>query len=76
MKSAPAGYFLITQPGDGDIDCYSLILQVPRSREAAFLRAAGGRDFPAGEFGQIVYYTAGELSLADARAKIAALTGA
>ena len=65
--------FLIIQPGDAEIDYYSLIPQVPRHREATFIRASVKAKFAASDFGTILYYTTGEMSLEAANQKAAAL---
>ncbi len=68
LSQNPDSYFLITQQGEGDIDYYSIILQVPRTHESAFLRACEIKNFAARDFGKIIYYTAGEITLDQAKA--------
>ena len=63
------GLFLIVQPGDDEIDHYSIVLSVPPIREAAFLKAVGKKQFHARDFGEVIYYGAGELSLEEALEK-------
>ncbi len=64
--------FLITQPGD-EIDYYSIILQVPRHRESAFIRASRKTGFSAAAFGTVIYYAAGQLSPDAARSIASAI---
>lgn len=74
LSRSPSSYFLVTKPGDHDIDHYSLIIQIPRTRESAFIRASLKKGFSAHEFGEVIYYTAGELTLAEAKTKTQSLT--
>lgn len=66
-KSRPDNIYLITQEGEDDIGSYSIILSVPPEKHAAFLKAHGNETFHAEDYGNILHYSAGELSLADCR---------
>ncbi|MBY0406446.1 MAG: hypothetical protein K2Q01_02050 [Rickettsiales bacterium] len=66
-------YFLVTQPGEDEVDYYSLIVQVPRTHANAFQRAAAKTRFRADTYGKVVYYGAGLLSAAEARTMVESL---
>lgn len=68
--SRPGNIYLILQPGQNDIDEYSLVLCVPVAKEAAFQRALLGASFNAGEYGQLLHYSAGRLTAEEALKKI------
>lgn len=76
IRGPASGYFLITQPGEEEIDFYSLIVRVPPLREAAFLRAVVKKGFSAKQFGEVVHYSVGELTLLEAKTIATAHAGA
>lgn len=65
--SRGSGLYLITQPGEDDIDYYSMILAIPSHREKAFIAAQQSGNLNPLEYGKLLHYSAGELSAQDAQ---------